>query len=340
MTKKLVAVVLCMGLALTGCGGGKDEPSREELNQQIATLTGTQAKYETEIKSLKELLFTYDKNLAEVADLNAVRRLPTGEKAYNGINNYIRLGEQLELSPSVALPNNTTIQLVTGVEYRPSNNWSFDLSNGTISLLHKNGMYVTLRAYNYVGQSTPYDAYDTILKPYLSGLAVTQLNNKVLFIGNQTVGAMATSQCYVVEESNGKGMYTGEVPTEGEKVAETSKNITETLQTGTISLDDLVGNGETAQAESEVQETTASATTDTEEVESKVESTESVTQEETKAKEVVTDYRYVVGVMLDGSTGIIFEAFYPQDENASIQEELLESCLNGLSIRGNQVKSQ
>lgn len=335
-----VTLILSVSLVLTSCGKS-EEPSVQELQTQIATLTGTQAKLESQVKSLKTLLYNYDSTLAEVSDLSAVKQLPTGKRAYNAINNYIRLGDQLDLKPSVALPNNTTIELVSGVTYKPSNNWSFDLSNGTVSLLHKNGMYVTLRAYSYVGKSTPYDAYDTILKPYLSGLAVTELNKKTLFIGNQTVGAMVVSQCYVVTSSTGSVMEgtkatTGETTgeTTGQTV-ETSPNTTETLKsanTGTMSLDDIVGTAEQATTES------ASAGAEQSSIAS-TETTEEKKSEEVK-KDIVSDYRYVVGVLLDGSTGIIFEAFYPQDDNASIQEELLESCLNSISIRNNQVKSQ
>lgn len=382
-TLKRASVILMAGLMATQLAGcstikgltskdNEDKPSYEELEQQIGQLNSSVVAKNNEILSLKELLYTYDNSLSEVADLNSVRRLPTGVKAYNGINNYIRLGEQLELKPSMVLPNDTTIQLVKNVEYKPSNNWSFDLSNGTVSLLHKNGMYVTLRAYNYIGKSTPYDIYDTILKPYLKNLSMVELNRRTLFMKDQTCGTLVFNQCYVVEqELNGvtadrtlklpiqetepqteaETQPQGETQaeTQGETQGETQAQVsisphklpivadtqpsTETAEeTKAKGLDDLINNPSEGETTEEIPESTEETTADTQE--------KQPTQEEAKVTEKVTEYRYVVGVVLDGSTGIIFEAFYPNDDTASIQEELLETCLNGLYIRGNQLKSQ
>ena len=134
----LVLAVMASSLSACSIFSDDDKPTYEELESQLNSAYTTISSRDSEITSLKQLLYTYDSTLSEVQNLNSVRTLPTGQQVYNAINGSIRIGEQLDLEPSMVLPNDTTITLVPNVEYKPSNNWSFNLSNGNVRKKNKN----------------------------------------------------------------------------------------------------------------------------------------------------------------------------------------------------------
>lgn len=397
----LVLAVMASSLSACSIFSDDDKPTYEELESQLNSAYTTISSRDSEITSLKQLLYTYDSTLSEVQNLNSVRTLPTGQQVYNAINGSIRIGEQLDLEPSMVLPNDTTITLVPNVEYKPSNNWSFNLSNGNVSLQHKNGMYVTLRAYNYVGSENAISLYDAFIKPYADKLAVKELKNEILFLNTDTAGTLATYQCYVVSdeqnpevkeiydpnpsepettesmpetyengilvetesETNADGAPV-ETVAESDATAESTQVDTgETPLTGGTSLSDLLGGGGTESTsaagtesssastegtdgatESSSSDTTAGTSTPTSEAsatETLPVSTEGETNANTaESQENLQEYRYILGIVLDNSTAIVIEAFYPQDENADIQEELLNTCLGSLSVRDRQLRAE
>lgn len=402
--QKVLAVGIILALTMSSLSGCKkdDKATYEELEVMLSNTGNQLTEAQNQVESLKQLLYTYDSSLSEVKDLSTITQLPTGKSTYTEINNSIILGPQLEVEPSMPLPNNTTIELVPNVIYKPSNNWSFNLTNGNVSLVHKNGMYVTIRSYNYLGNENAVSAYDAIIKPYTEGKALTELNRKSLFLDNTSAGVMATYQCYVSESTKKeveepeleRSLYDPNAETEVESEPETYENgvlvetevdtsesdggdVAETAETQVpkVGLSDLIGSDTTESTEStdtstsevdtsgsasdvESTQTVETDTTDSSDTSMETQGTDSSTVDATQSNEglldtelveenedissepVIKEYRYIVGLVMDNSTVIVIEAFYPQDENASIQEELFETCLNSLYVRDQQLKSQ
>jgi hypothetical protein len=54
----------------------------------------------------------------------------------------------------------------------------------------------------------------------------------------------------------------------------------------------------------------------------------------------VEEYTYDVAVIFNGDYALTMEFFYKNDENASIQQELLTSCLSSISINSNKLVSE
>lgn len=349
--KRIYAMCLSMLLitSLTGCSFGKkkvDEgPTKDELLVQVSQLQSENSSLQSELQGTKEILATYNPSLVNL-DLSAITVLPTGIKAYNAINDKIRLSKTFVMEPSKVSPNTTNVNLGGNVTYMPSNNWTFDLSNNILSLKHKNGMVINLKVYDYVGQSTPYDVMDTSIRPYLADLNVEELVAKKLFIKESVVGGLITTNMKVKEYISDDGDVTIEQYTEPSTEADT-----ETME------------GDTVEGETGL-DVSSEAPTESTEVNTSNESTESLggqdnpvnsledliddgntninseLNEEEESDYTITDYRYIVAVAMYGDYALTIEGFYRNDENASIQEELFNSSLNSIQINNNKLVAE
>lgn len=375
--RKRISVLLAITVLAVGLGGCKKKveegPTKEELalslnqaNAQIQSLTN-------ELQGTKEVLATYNPNLSDV-DLSAITLLPTNQLAYNAINGKIRLSNQLDMSPSVPVPNTTQITLGGDIKYVPSNNWTFELSNNVLRLQHRNGMIVNLNIYKYVGSSTQYDVMDTLIRPYLNSLSVTEDTAKKMFINNKVVGGIITSDMKVKTYDNSDVVeeYVPETVAETQPVVEesltdesgdgtqaegaessTDETVMETLDSGeTVAYNvlspefrPLSGFGTLDEVESTAGEGTDSESTESESVSSEV--SESTVAVETRSTETVEnvdynieDYKYILGVLFSGDYALTIEAFYANDDNASIQEELFNACLGSIQVNGNKLVTE
>ena len=54
----------------------------------------------------------------------------------------------------------------------------------------------------------------------------------------------------------------------------------------------------------------------------------------------VEDYKYILGVMFSGDYALTIEAFYANDDNASIQEELFNACLSSIEVKGSKLVTE
>lgn len=382
--KKIGALCLIMSLALSMTACKKDDevqgPTLEQVQAELLLAQNNISNLERELQGAKEVLATYNSSLSDV-DLSSVTYLPTGQEAYTSINNKIRLSSNLTLEPSISLPNTTQINLGGNINYIPSNNWSFELSNNSLLLQHKNGMLVTLKVYQYIGSATPYDVADTIIRPHLSKLSTTETGVKKLFMNNSVVGSMVynTMQVKDYKDSDIVEEYIEEpvVETEAvvdEVVQETNENgeiieninesvdasgedlISEEAQSpnsGFGSLDDSVtpttqneSVSEESVSEEAISEETVAEVQNVQNLNDLVsESTAPVTNEievvESKELDYTIDsYNYNVGVIFSGDYALSIEVFYKNDENASIQQELLNSCLSSITINSQKLISE
>lgn len=359
--KKILSILVssCLIISLSGCSIlGKKEvdegPTKEELAVQVSQLISENESLQSQLNGTKEILATYDPGLANI-DLSAITVLPTGIKAYNAINDKIRLSKVFTMEPSKSMPNTTNVNLGGNVVYTPSNNWSFDLSNNVLSLKHKNGMVVNLKVYDYVGQSTPYDVMDTSIRPYLNGINVEEVSAKKLFINDNVVGGLITTNMKVKEYISDNGdleveQYEEE-PTE-ESTEETNEaDINDIGETSEIDDSDVpktnfgdlneteTSNETTVSSESENSlETTVGSLDDlmgNETSESFENNNENNTKDDLEYE--IIDYRYTVAVAMYGDYALTIEGFYRNDENASIQEELFNSCMNSIQINNGRL---
>lgn len=350
--KKVLSILVssCLIISLSACSIlGKKEvdegPTKEELAAQVSQLTSENESLQSQLNGTKEILATYDPTLANI-DLSAITVLPTGIKAYNAINDKIRLSKVFTMEPSKSMPNTTNVNLGGNVVYTPSNNWSFDLSNNVLSLKHKNGMVVNLKVYDYVGQSTPYDVMDTSIRPYLQDLNVEEVEAKKLFVNDNVVGGLITTNMKVKEYISDNGDLEVE-QYEEESTEETSEvDVNETGETSEITDSEVPKTnfgdlGETSTEETTVpsesestMETTVGSLDDLMETSESNESNENNSENNTEDElgyEII-DYRYTVAVAMYGDYALTIEGFYRNDENASIQEELFNSCMNSIQI--------
>lgn len=360
-SKKILSILVssCLVMSLSACSIlGKKEvdegPTKEELAAQVSQLTSENESLQSQLNGTKEILATYDPALANI-DLSAITVLPTGIKAYNAINDKIRLSKVFKMEPSKSMPNTTNVNLGGNVVYTPSNNWSFDLSNNVLSLKHKNGMVVNLKVYDYVGQSTPYDVMDTSIRPYLQELNVEEVEAKKLFVNDNVVGGLITTNMKVKEYLSDNGDLEVE-QYEEESTEETTEettevgNINETGETSEIGDSEVpktnfgdLGETETNSVETtessepdSAMETTVGSLDDLMENETS-ESNESKDDVEDKLEYEIVDYRYTVAVAMYGDYALTIEGFYRNDENASIQEELFNSCMNSIQINNGRL---
>lgn len=350
-SKKILSILVssCLIISLSGCSVfGKKEvdegPTKEELAAQVSQLTSENESLQSQLNGTKEILATYDPTLANI-DLSAITVLPTGIKAYNAINDKIRLSKVFTMEPSKSMPNTTNVNLGGNVVYTPSNNWSFDLSNNVLSLKHKNGMVVNLKVYDYVGQSTPYDVMDTSIRPYLQDLNVEEVEAKKLFVNDNVVGGLITTNMKVKEYISDNGDLEVE-QYEEESTEETSEvDVNETGETSEITDSEVpktnfgdLGETETSTEETTVpsesesiMETTVGSLDDLMETSESNENNSENNTEDELGYEII-DYRYTVAVAMYGDYALTIEGFYRNDENASIQEELFNSCMNSIQI--------
>lgn len=357
--KKILSILVssCLIISLSGCSVfGKKEvdegPTKEELAAQVSQLTSENESLQSQLNGTKEILATYDPALSNI-DLSAITVLPTGIKAYNAINDKIRLSKVFIMEPSKSMPNTTNVNLGGNVVYTPSNNWSFDLSNNVLSLKHKNGMVVNLKVYDYVGQSTPYDVMDTSIRPYLNEINVEEVVAKKLFVNDNVVGGLIITNMKVKEYISDNSEL--EVEQYEEPIEETTEvgDINETSEIGeTSEINDSdvprTNFGDLSDTETTAEETSVetTASSDVDVMETTVGSLDDLMGNETSESNInndaineedkldyqIVDYRYTVAVAMYGDYALTIEGFYRNDENASIQEELFNSCMNSIQI--------
>jgi hypothetical protein len=371
-----LGLAFVMIFSLTGCSFFNkkkvDEgPTKEELQSELNSVKSQLASLQSELQGTKEVLATYNENLGGV-NLSSLTILPTGEEAYTSINGKIRLSSVLDMSPSMSLPNTTVINLGGDIQYNPSNNWTFELSNNVLTLQHKNGMIVNLKVYKYAGSATQYDVMDSIIRPYLKNLSVSEVGSKKLFINNTVVGGMVfnTMQVKSYADSDTVEEYVEETTEET-----TEEVVAETLENGeTVESSDTTGanNGFGSLDETETESASANEETIAEPDSESAESEEAVTETDENGNVIestdgvgslgdllgdgsdttqgldiieepdydVEEYTYDVAVIFNGDYALTMEFFYKNDENASIQQELLTSCLSSISINSNKLVSE
>lgn len=369
-----LAVALSVS-SLVGCKKKDEGPTKEELQVALNTANTNIATLQNQLNGTKEVLATYDPSLTDI-DLSAITLLPTGQQAYTSINSKIRLHSQLDMSPSTPLPNTTEVVLGGNIHYIPSNNWTFELNNNVVRLQHKSGMLVTLKVYKYVGSSTPYDVMDTTIRPYLTNLSATEASAKQVFINGSVVGGLITSDMKVkaykdeevieeyIPEPETTEAETLPVETDADgNVIETESSegaegeVTETtgesvavhvIEPGAIpasgfgTLDESAASTEGSSVESSEESVEGSEGSSDSSSDGGIE-TVAETEAQTEPVELdydIEDYRYVVGVFFSNDYALTFEAFYANDENASIQEELLNTCLSSITINGTRLATE
>lgn len=373
---RIFALSLISALVLSTTACGKEEgpkgPTLEEVQSQLILTQNELNSVKNELQGTKEVLATYNPSLAGV-DLSSIAVLPTGQRAYTSINDRIRLSSDLTMNPSVTLPNTTKIMLGGNISYIPSNNWTFELSNNSLLLQHKNGMLVRLKVYQYIGSATPYDVSDSVIRPYLKNLCVTETGVKKLFINNSVVGSMVYNTMLVKDykDSDVLEQYIEEPVVETTVAVEETEAVNSELETGIDTNESIAETVESVpMAGFGVSENSATTVESTELTES-IDSTESVSDsieesvsesgavslsdivsesvssdnqieivEEKELDYTIDSYNYNVGVVFSGEYALTIEVFYKNDENASIQQELFNSSLSSITIDSQKLLSE
>lgn len=371
MKRKLAAILaisLIVSMSLSGCKKNDGELSIDDYKSMYNNKVSEVTTMKNELDSVKRLLYEYDPNLAEVADLSNFTILPTGEKAYVQLNSRITFSSKLDMGQSVVVPNQSKIGITNNVFFTPSENWTFSLGNGFSRMSHVNGIYGEVSVYSYNGQSNAYSVYDEIIKPHLEATYSEQLTKKVLFLGNNA-GTMTESRILVInrykKEDGSKTTSIGspEEVEEVQKAIDASLSAEEVESTAQASSGANESTAETSEGETSANEeetTVASGEGQTAEVETSNEPVyqtneageimtneageqmtvpEETSPEENEYTYEIIPYRYVCGVAIGDYSEIpdalVFQFFYPESANIVSSTEAINTMLKSVVMGGN-----
>lgn len=340
MKKLWVSLMICMLVcaSVTGCGK-KGELSKDELIALCAKEKSERLAAEQDVDSLKRILQGYDSELAQVQDLNTNCIMPTGEKAYISIKDRIYLDTDIDLKPSLIVPNETTIKITDKILFKPNNNWTIQLNNGEVSMSHTKGIYANMKAYNYVGKEDAWSSYDTILKPHLEEMGAAEKSQRSIFIGSGFAGYMVTS---TIQVADGQDVF--ETTLEGfkdadknnEMMGESSSPVDESE--GTDTTEPETG-AEVSTEESKESSTEPSTVTDETQEQETDESGNPIETEPAPEMKYKT-YKYVCGVLMKDQTAIAIKFLYTEGNDEVAYDEVITNCLTSINIDGSNVALQ
>lgn len=350
--KKLIAyaaTAFLVSLSLQGCGKG---PSKKDLQSELSVLRSNNEASKTEIESLKRLLATYNPSLAEVQDLSDHFTLATGEEAYLSIRDRINILNPLEVKPRNIIQNQTIINLNNDVTFIPSNNWTVQLSSGSMEMNHENGVYGQVETYEYIGDESPATFYKAWVHDHLEAIHAEEFGGqKRLFLSNGTLaGVESLSRIKVAHLSTGNAIKTEDMTKSYEELNQSDSEVT--AESTEATLESTETTLESTEATLENTETTLESTdTQGDNKESTVETTEDtgIFTGETvdNGSKNIDNYIYTCAVASyskdDTSKSIIvFKFFYKENDPADMKskQEFVENTIKSFALSGNYLNFQ
>lgn len=184
----LLLIVISLTAGVVGCKKGDKGPTKEDYQNLATQYKGLYEEANNKIASLEIALASYGADMKELESLNNPVLMPDGSKVFLNINGVVHIGEQINLEPYNRVPNQSKVDINDMISFKPTKNWTMQFIEDGLIMQHTTGVYGEIVSYQYAGEYDGVNCYANMLLPYLEGLGFSDVEAKILFMGDARVG--------------------------------------------------------------------------------------------------------------------------------------------------------
>lgn len=205
---RIIAIVLAMlmSLSLVSCGNDEVqdplmEESKETLVDMVNTLNTENGNYLNRISELETMLRGVQGEEVETSGITEMGD-GTGRLTFNSVDDVITLPVEFNYPGATQADNTSSVEINEAFSFRPTSNWTVQMSGTSIGLYHTSGISGTIKVgmRDRTAQRTTVAEVETYMKEqFFSQLPPETVKYSTLFVNGTSYGVDAESHTFIDE---------------------------------------------------------------------------------------------------------------------------------------------